>query len=438
MVPASAENVPSERRDGSRDHNYRNYVQDAAGCCVCNLWDSDFHARHNHLRYSNNVTPITIQDGAIVVRDGAIGTEQACCCDNSCPLGECQITIEFLDENGCEDDVFDLYLKNPTSLVERFIQTVDLKSSPSGGCGDLSKTYANISIPVTVTANDFDANCEVIIGLRFVSPNCCGTWARFRIRRPNGCLVFGQYFSGGGLETTYTWLELCNDDPCPPPPPEPCCSRTHECEDGTYINNCGSDSEQQCCSTNANGNAGAIEQCSGEDPPITVCEPNGIVPANNAPYECINNIFAGGAWVTIQGYSSYLGDGDGFTADELAWYAEIDSVANQAFFVPFTCFGSAQKIFNLGPGQNRDTFNCGPNDWLATVSVNLCARTASLDLTNASCLNFLPGVFIDMQDLSPISVPCNAWQGCNCVAYTDNIPVYEGLSGGGTINVQPS
>ena len=93
MVPAGATNVLGKRRDGSNDHNCFNHVQDAAGCCVRNHRDSDFHARNNHLFYGyiNTVTKIAIQGNSIVVRGGKIGTEQACCCCNK----ECCQTVSY-------------------------------------------------------------------------------------------------------------------------------------------------------------------------------------------------------------------------------------------------------------------------------------------------------------------------------------------------------
>jgi hypothetical protein len=359
-----------------------------------------------------------------------------CSCCGACPLGECEITIEFLDENRCEDDVFDLYLKNPTTEVERFIQTVDLASTPAGGCGDPSAAYANIIIPVTVTETDFDESCNVVIGLRFVSANCCNTYARFRIRRPNGCLLFGEYFGQGGLETTYTWLDLCNDDPCPPPPPEPCCSKTTECENGTLINRCGSDSAQQCCSTYADDNDDAIDECSGEDPPVTSCEENGNTPANVAPYDCINDSFQGGAWVTVSGWSAYAGDRSGLSADEIALIDELDALVNSTFFVPLTCLGAAETTIDLGEGEERDTFDCSGSNWFATVSVNLCARTASVYVSNQNPLCVaVADISINLADLTAITVPCNSWTGCNCAGYQDDIPLVGGTYGGGTLEV---
>lgn len=380
------------------------------------------------------VTTIAFKDDKVYMQGGLVSTGTKCCC--KCPLGECEITIEFLDENRCEDDVFDLYLKNPTTDVERFIQTVDLKSTPSGGCGDPAKTYANIIIPVTVTETDFDENCNVIIGLRFVSANCCNTWARFRIRRPNGCLVFGEYFGQGGLETTYAWFDLCNDDPCPPPPDEPCCSRRQECENGILINRCGSDSELQCCSTYADGNDAAIEDCVGDDPPITTCEPNGNSPATNAPYDCINDSFQGGAWVTVSGWSGYTDDRSGLTADSLAAIVEAESKMNQAFFVPFDCLGYGQVTFDLGPGELYDSVDCSGANYFVVVYVNLCARTASVQISHNGCFA-LATAQISLGELTAITVPCNSWTGCNCAGYSDNIPVVS-LTGGGTIAVSSS
>lgn len=49
------------------------------------------------------MTQITLQDGKIVLRDGQVGTEQACCCgDGCCPPGEsCCGTYDY-EINYCE------------------------------------------------------------------------------------------------------------------------------------------------------------------------------------------------------------------------------------------------------------------------------------------------------------------------------------------------
>jgi len=361
----------------------------------------------------------------------------ACC---TCPLGECEITIEFLDENKCEDDVFDLYLKNPTTEVERFIETVDLASTPAGKCGDAAPVeYADIQIPITVTPEDFDGDCKVIIGLRYVSANCCNTWARFRIRRPNGCLLYGSYFGQDGLETTYTWEELCNDDPCPPPPPKPCCSKIAQCEDLTVVQKCGAFSYQECCSSNTDSNEEAAEDCGGEEPPVTNCE-IGAIPAPQAPHDCLNGSFQGGAWVTVSGWDAsiqeIIDDGSQIVADIIAAIAFIESKVNQAFFVPFDCLGRGQILLDLGPGESYPSVDCSGANVLLYISVNLCARTASVLIRHGGCYG-ADDIGIDLGPLSPISVPCNGWMGCNCEGYSGSIPV-GGVSGGGTLTVSSS
>lgn len=357
------------------------------------------------------------------------------CC--TCPLGECQITIEFLDENSCEDDVFDLYLKNPTTSVERFIQTVDLKSDPPGGCVTPGRTYADIRIPVTVTPADFDSDCKVIIGLRYVSPNCCNTFARFRIRRPNGCLLYGAYFGQGGLETIYTWLELCNDDPCPPPPPKPCCSKIKQCENTIVVRKCGAYSYQECCSSNADNNEDAATYCSGEDPPVTTCE-IGSLPAAHAPYDCLDGGFGSGAWVTVSGWSAYTGDTSGLSDDDISLIAEVEAKVNQSFHVPLDCLGSKQVTFDLGAGASRDTRDCSSAHWFATITVNLCSRTASVAVGNVACFD-ATDIQIDLGALTAIAVPCNTWTGCICEGYDQTIPILTpGGSGGGSVTVSSS
>jgi len=356
------------------------------------------------------------------------------CC--TCPLGECQITIEFLDENRCEDDVFDLYLKNPTTEVERFIETVNLASTPAGKCGDASPVeYANIQIPVTVTPADFDGDCKVTIGLRYVSANCCNTYARFRIRRPNGCLLYGQYFGQGGLETTYTWQDLCNEEPCPPPPPKPCCSKITTCEDLTVVRKCGAYSYQECCSSNTNSNEEAAEYCGGEEPPVTNCE-IGATPYPHAPYDCLNGSFEDGAWVTVSGWSAYTGDRSALDADLVALLEEVESKVNQTFHVPMACLGSEESLIDLGAGASRETRDCSGAHWFANVTVNLCARTASVAVGNLVCYDSTD-IQIDLGELTPITVPCNSWTGCICQGYDDTIPI-NFFIGGGSVTVSSS
>jgi hypothetical protein len=150
----------------------------------------------------------------------------------------------------------------------------------------------------------------------------------------------------------------------------------------------------------------------------------------------LNNTFAYGAWVTVSGWSSYSGDTSGLSDDDIALIAEVDALVNQTFFVPFTCLGTATKTFDLGLGQERDTQDCSGAHWFADVSVNLCARTASMNVRNLSCYDGTD-ININLSDLTAITVPCNEWTGCNCADYQDDIPLV-GDVGGGTLEVSGS
>lgn len=207
------------------------------------------------------------------------------CCGAPCPLGSCTVTFEFLDENQCEDDVFDFYLENPTTSSQRFIQTVDLKSTPAGKCGDPTATYANITIPVTITETDFDENCEVYVVLEYKSANCCKTYTRFRIIRPDSSILLGTYFGTSGLRQKYTWANLCEPAP-PPPPPRSCCKLEVLCDDAdgnpATIGSCTA-VEPECCA-----DSGYSQQdCNTSPiPGVTLCQ-SGYETRDAAPYDCV-------------------------------------------------------------------------------------------------------------------------------------------------------
>ena len=60
---------------------------------------------NHHLRHGDGMTLITVQDGKIVLRDGQVGTEQACCCG-----GGCNCT--------CNDYVFSVVIEGQTLSVD--------------------------------------------------------------------------------------------------------------------------------------------------------------------------------------------------------------------------------------------------------------------------------------------------------------------------------
>jgi hypothetical protein len=53
--------------------------------------------------------PLTVSDGALLVRDGKVGTEQACCCDQECVCPtECVegLQVSLGNEPTCADNVY--------------------------------------------------------------------------------------------------------------------------------------------------------------------------------------------------------------------------------------------------------------------------------------------------------------------------------------------
>ena len=206
-----------------------------------------------------------------------------CCNAGKCRLGSCTITINFFDENSCEDDAFDLFLENPTTGSKRFIQNVDLVADPAGSCGDPAATYANITIPVTITENDFDENCEVFVVLERTAANCCSTYTRFRIIRPDNSILLGTYFGPGGLKKKYTWTDLCES--VPPEPPQACCALEEKCSGiGGVVTAGGCTAEEpECCILAGN----TQQECGVPSPPgVTLCRP-GFETRESPPYDCI-------------------------------------------------------------------------------------------------------------------------------------------------------
>jgi hypothetical protein len=226
--------------------------------------------------------------------------------------------------------------------------------------------------------------------------------------------------------------EVCipptTDCPVPPPPMVQCCQRVQEC-DSTTIAKCVNVRSDVCCKSYSYGTE---TDCEGSTPPYTSCEAGDASPSNTPPYDCVNGDFAFGAWVTVDDWTTF--DPDETDPDLIALYAEADSKVNQSFFVPFTCLGSATETIDLGVGAGADRTTAGTRcddaNWFAEVSVNLCARTASVAVSNDSCWS-ATDIQINLEDLTALTVPCNLWTGCNCAAFSGS---NEG-SGGGTVSV---
>jgi hypothetical protein len=191
---------------------------------------------------------LTVNDGSLVLKGTSLGTTSSCCCaDPPCVRDElfpCDLLLIHIDENRCEDDVFDLYIENPTTGKRRFIREIDLVSSPPGCCGFQSDgtqcPQTTIIVPVTIQKSDLDEQCRFAIRAVFKRANCCSTITRIRIEGPSGG-GFGSYFGPGGYYQVFPADSFC-DPPCDPP-----CLRSEceECSSGSCVYYC--EESQVCC-----------------------------------------------------------------------------------------------------------------------------------------------------------------------------------------------
>lgn len=145
-------------------------------------------------------------------------SDEDCCECLTCEDVEfpCEITLIHIDENRCEDDIFNIYIKNPGTGNRRFIQQIDLVSSPPGCCG-FSCPQTRIDVPVTLGSEDLDRYCRFTIQAELAGTNCCNTLTRLRILGPNGVELVGQYFGQAGYSQTFDARQVCNDFPEEPP-----------------------------------------------------------------------------------------------------------------------------------------------------------------------------------------------------------------------------
>jgi len=133
-------------------------------------------------------------------------SEGGCCLDE-----ECSLTLIHVDENRCEDDIYDIYVVRGDGSW-RYIEQIDLVSSPAGCCyededgNECPQTEKQVSL--TISNDDLNACCRLKIRLEQVGSNCCGTYTRFSIEGPSGAEVFSSYFSGT-FEEEFDARELC-------------------------------------------------------------------------------------------------------------------------------------------------------------------------------------------------------------------------------------
>lgn len=161
--------------------------------------------------------PTTGSPKAYVYKD-----DEDCCECLTCEdvIFPCEITLVHIDENRCEDDIFDIYIRNPATGVRRFIQRIDLVSSPPGCCQGwthVSCPETRIDVPVTLTPEDLDSQCRFTVQAELAGLNCCNTWTRIRIEGSSGQVLFGSFFGQGGYSQTFDARQVCGTTEEEPP-----------------------------------------------------------------------------------------------------------------------------------------------------------------------------------------------------------------------------
>lgn len=156
------------------------------------------------------------RDGKLLLKAGslAVATDPCTCCE-TCENPGCQLVLKYVDENECEDDVFDIYIYNPENPAAReYLGELDLTSNPPGccnpGCG---QTTVEIG-PFAVDPRHISSKCTFGIEAEFKRANCCGTWARFSVRiQGSSNEIFGEYFSEVGIKQEFSANEVCVEHP---------------------------------------------------------------------------------------------------------------------------------------------------------------------------------------------------------------------------------
>jgi hypothetical protein len=151
-------------------------------------------------------------------RANVYATDEDCCKCLQCDDVDfpCQITLVHIDENRCEDDIFNIYIKNPGTGLRRFIQQINLASTPPGCCNPTCP-QTRIDVPVTLTSADLDEQCRFTVEAVLAGYNCCWTLTRLRIFGSNGAILTGEIFSQSGYSQTFDARQVCNDLPEDPP-----------------------------------------------------------------------------------------------------------------------------------------------------------------------------------------------------------------------------
>lgn len=165
--------------------------------------------------------PLAFKNGKPIFKGGklAFASSNSAACSCCCDAAACgEITLRYVDENRCEDDVFDIYVYNPDTEARRYLGELDMKSTPPGCCGTSNGApcpQTTVDLKFTPTPEDIGADCTFGVEAEFKRANCCGTFAKFTLIGPGGAQVDSSSFGMAGLKQTFSIAAICTTE-CEP------------------------------------------------------------------------------------------------------------------------------------------------------------------------------------------------------------------------------
>jgi len=163
--------------------------------------------QHHHLCDGNDMTLITFEDGKAVFRDGKVGTEQACCCEEGevCCNPDCGFAwpVDFTPDAGM-DAAFTAFLEGQGHTNVEFTQ--DAAAGTAAWSSDCCVSDPSSTSSFTVTGSIAGTPQSVTF---YVSP--CVTSKT----EGTNCVEGLTAQECSDLSGTITSAASCSPDPCP-------------------------------------------------------------------------------------------------------------------------------------------------------------------------------------------------------------------------------
>lgn len=140
----------------------------------------------------------------------AIAESFGCCC-NKCLNDEyfpCDVIFRHIDENGCEDDDFELVVINPANGQEFPVGQFSLFNN---GCcsGPAICGQTTVDVNVSLVPEMFGSDCLAQFKLQKIADNCCNTLSRLYYILQDGREIRGQTFGQAGYTASIDAKTFC-------------------------------------------------------------------------------------------------------------------------------------------------------------------------------------------------------------------------------------